>query len=451
MKQEPRQLGLDVSHGVSADGLPFSAETEPSAQASPKPIWSDLMAKVCEHQNLQDACKRVKRNKGSPGVDGMTVDELDTYLREHGPDLAAALLAGRYIPQPIRAVSIAKPDGGERILGIPTVVDRLVQQAVLQVLTPLLDPGFSENSYGFRPGRSAHDAVRRAQEYVQGGKQWVVDVDLAKFFDRVNHDILMGRLAKRIGDKALLRLIRRYLEAGMFARGLVTDRHAGTPQGGPLSPLLANLLLDEVDKELERRGHSFVRYADDLNVYVGSKRSGERVMAHLRAHYAKLKLAVNESKSAVAPAPERKFLGFTLEVTGGQVQLAVSKAALVTFQHRVRQMTRRCIGQSMTEVISKLSVYLRGWYGYFGITQEQYRMQNLDSWIRRRLRSLQLNQWRHGRVIYQRLRAIGINDRQSRGVAQYAGRWAWLTAHHANSVLPNRYFTKLGLYFLFKK
>ena len=450
MKQKPRQLGLFESESGEAVTPQDSVETRREEQTGPKPIDGDLMAKVCEHRNLQAACKRVMKNKGSAGVDGMTVDQLDTCLREHGPRLVAALLTGRYQPQPIRAVSIPKPDGSERMLGIPTVVDRLIQQAILQVLTPLLDPDFSQYSYGFRPGRSAHDAVRQAQTYVQRGKVWVVDVDLAKFFDRVNHDILMGRLAKRLCDKVLLRLIRRYLEAGMFAHGVVTDRFEGTPQGGPLSPLLANVLLDEVDKELERRGHSFARYADDLNVYVGSKRAGERVMQALVGMYAKLRLEINESKSAVAPVSERKFLGFTISVEAGQARLAVSPQSLARFKTKVRQMTSRRIGQSLTEVISKLSVYLRGWGGYYGITEEHYRLKNLDSWIRKRLRTLKLAQWRHARAIYRELRALGIDDRRSRGMAEHAGRWARLAQFQANSAFPNRYFAKLGLYFLKK-
>lgn len=450
MKQKPNQPGLFASRRGEAANAQGSVEAQPEEQNGPKPIEGDLMAKVCERRNLYVACKRVKSNKGKAGIDGMTVDQLDAYLREHGPRLEAALLSGGYQPQPIKSVSIPKPDGSERMLGIPTVVDRYVQQAILQVLTPLLDPDFSPHSYGFRPGRSGHDAVRQAQTYVQSGKAWVVDVDLAKFFDRVNHDILMGRLAKRFCDKVLLRLIRRYLEAGMFAHGVVTERHEGTPQGGPLSPLLANVLLDEVDLELEQRGHSFVRYADDLNVYVGSKQAGERVMQALRGMYAKLRLQVNESKSAVAPVSERKFLGFTIAVESGQARLAVSPQSLARFKTKVRHMTRRKIGQSLRTVISKLSVYLRGWGSYYGITEERFRLGDLDGWIRRRLRALRLSQWRHAAVIYRELRALGVDDRRSREVAKYAGRWAKMAANQANSVLPNRYFAKLGLYFLKK-
>ncbi|WP_298102787.1 group II intron reverse transcriptase/maturase, partial [Bradyrhizobium sp.] len=269
------------------------------------------MEKACERQNLQAALKRVRQNAGNPGIDGMTVEELPDHLRVHWPRLREELLAGGYQPQPVRRVVIPKPGGGERELGIPTVLDRFIQQALLQVLQPLFDPTFSDASYGFRPGRSAHDAVRRAQAYVQEGRGFVVDIDLEKFFDRVNHDILMGRLAKRIADGRVLRLIRRYLNAGMLADGVVIERHEGTPQGGPLSPLLANVLLDEVDKELERRGHAFVRYADDLNVYVRTQRSGERVMTSLRKLFGKLKLRVNETKSKVRRATASKFLGFS--------------------------------------------------------------------------------------------------------------------------------------------
>ena len=306
------------------------------------------MELVCERQNLFAALKRVRDNGGSPGSDGMTTDELPGFLRVHWPRLREDLLAGRYQPQPVRRVLIPKPGGGERALGIPTVLDRFIQQALLQVLQPRFDPTFSDASYGFRPGRRAHDAIRRAQAYVQEGRRFVVDVDLEKFFDRVNHDVLMGRLAKRIADRRVLGLIRRYLDAGVLrlssrADGVVIERHEGTPQGGPLSPLLANVLLDEVDRELERRGHAFVRYADDLNVYVRSRRAGERVMASLRRLYAGLKLHVNEAKSRVARATERKFLGFSFWVAPGRVvKRRVAPEALKRMKETVRAITRRC-------------------------------------------------------------------------------------------------------------
>ena len=343
-------------------------------------------------------------------------------------------------------MTIPKPDGGERVLGIPTVVDRFVQQAILQVLQPIFDPTFSPFSFGFRPGRSAHDAIACAKQFVQDGRTWVADLDLSKFFDRVNHDILMGRLARRIDDKTLLRLIRRYLEAGMMADGVVMAREQGTPQGGPLSPLLANVLLDEVDKELEQRGHTFVRYADDLNVYVGSKRAGELVMQALRGKYAKLKLQVNEEKSAVAPVGYRKFLGFTLRVHKGQARTMIADKSVAKFKAQVRLLTHRNSGRSMGYITQRLSVYLRGWHGYFGHVDWQNTLVDLEKWTRSRLRLVQLKLWKHGRGIFAGLRRHGVDERRAREAAAYAGRWWWLASHHAKSSLPNKYFDELGLY-----
>ena len=423
-----------------------SAETEPLKGASVNPGIIGLMERVCDHANLEAARRKVVENKGSGGVDGMPVEGLSAYLREHGTQLREQLLTGRYRPQPIKQVMIPKSDGGERMLGIPTVVDRYVQQAMLQVLQPLFDPTFSPYSFGFRPGCSAHDAIVCAQQFVQGGRTWVVDLDLSKFFDRVDHDILMGRLAKRIADKEILRLIRRYLQAGMLADGLVTAREQGTPQGGPLSPLLANVLLDEVDKELEKRGHSFVRYADDLNVYVGSKRAGERVMLALRGIYAKLKLQVNEDKSAVAPVAERKFLGFTISVSGEQAVVAVAMKSIEKFKTRVRQLTQGSRGRSIRAVATELSEYVRGWHGYFGHADPCYLFGNLDSWIRRRMRCYQLQLWKHGWGIYKGLCKLKVSEKLARNVAAYAGRWWWLSANHTNSALPNKYFDQLGVY-----
>jgi len=326
------------------------------------------------------------------------------------------------------------------------VVDRFVQQAILQVLQPIFDPTFSPYSFGFRPGRSAHDAIASAKQFVQDGRTWVVDLDLAKFFDRVNHDILMGRLAKRIDDKPLLRLIRRYLEAGIMANGVVMAREEGTPQGGPLSPLLANVLLDEVDKELEQRGHTFVRYADDLNVYVGSKRAGERVMQALRGKYAKLKLQVNEEKSTVAPVGERKFLGFTLCMYGGEAGAMLASASVQRYRERVRGLTRRTVGRSIKAVIANLNVYLRGWYGYFGHSDSHKSLNELQQWTRHRLRQVQLKLWKHGPGTYRGLRRLGVDERRAKEVAAYAGRWWWLSGHHANGALTIKYFDELGLY-----
>lgn len=451
MKQKSGQLELAESGSGEAAVVASSVEVEPTNPASESPGTTDLMALVCERENLRSAVRKVVKNKGSAGIDGMTVDDLTPYLREHGAQLREQLLAGNYKPQPIKQVMIPKPDGGERMLGIPTVVDRFVQQALLQVLQPLFDPTFSPYSFGFRPGRSAHGAIACAKQFVQSGHTWVVDLDLSKFFDRVNHDVLMGRLAKRIADKEVLRLIRRYLQAGILANGLVTPRDEGTPQGGPLSPLLANVLLDEVDKQLEQRGHTFVRYADDLNVYVGSKRAGDRVMEALRGMYAKLKLKVNDEKSAVAPVSERKFLGFTLCVPGEQAIATVASKSIEKFKTKVRLLTSRVNGQSMVAVTGNLSVYIRGWYGYFGKADPCFLFANLDSWIRRRLRCYQLKLWKHGWGIYRGLRTLKVSDKLARNVAAYAGRWWWLSAHHTNSALPNKYFDQLGLFCMAKQ
>lgn len=356
-----------------------------------------LMERVAAHANLQAALKRVKQNKGSAGMDGMPVDALDTWFADHGEELREQLLTGVFRPSPVRRVSIPKNGGGMRELGIPTVVDRVVQQAVLQVLQPLFDPTFSTRSYGFRPGRSAHQAVREAQRLVQEGRRIVVDVDLSKFFDRVNHDILMGRLALRLEDKRLLRLIRRFLEAGVMLNGVVMERYEGTPQGGPLSPLLANFLLDEVDKELERCGLAFVRYADDCNVYVRSERAGERVMAHLRRLFGRLRLQLNEEKSAVARATSRKFLGFSLWIsTGKVVRRRVADKAMMTMKNRVRQLTRRTRGRSLDDVIERLGEYLQGWKGYFRLAETPKVFAKVDSWVRHRLRAIAWKQTHRG-------------------------------------------------------
>jgi group II intron reverse transcriptase/maturase len=404
------------------------------------------MEKVCERQNLLAALKRVRQNAGSPGIDGMTVEELSGYLRVHWPRLREELLAGRYQPQPVRRVAIPKAGGGERELGIPTVLDRFIQQALLQVLQPLFDPTFSGASYGFRPGRSAHDAVLRAQAYVQEGRSFVVDIDLEKFFDRVNHDLLMGRLVKRIADRRVLRLIRRYLNAGVLANGVVIEREEGTPQGGPLSPLLANVLLDEVDKELERRGHAFVRYADDLNVYVRTQRSGERVMQSLRKLFGKLKLRVNETKSKVTRATASKFLGFSFWVAQGRiVRRRVAPQAIERMKERVRRLTRRSAGRSLVQMCKPLRVYLVGWKAYFRIAETPGVFADLDGWLRHRLRAVQLKHWKRGRVIYRELVARGMSPPTARRVAANGRRWWHNSAMALHIALPNRFFDKLGV------
>ena len=358
-------------------------------------------------ENLRQAFKRVRANKGAAGVDGLDIDQTARQLVATWPTIREQLLRGTYRPSPVRRVTIPKPDGGERELGIPTVTDRLIQQALLQVLQPILDPTFSEYSYGFRPGRRAHDAVLAAQSYVQSGRRVVVDVDLEKFFDRVNHDILIDRLRKRIDDAGVIRLIRAYLNSGIMSDGVVQERHQGTPQGGPLSPLLANVMLDEVDKVLEKQGHCFARYADDCNVYVRSRRAGERVMALLRRCYAKLRLKVNEAKSAVAGVTGRKFLGYSFWFAKDGVKRKVAVKPLATFKQRVRQLTRRSGGRGMAQVIERLRPYLLGWKAYFGLAQTPGIWRALDEWLRHRLRAIQLKHWKRGTTMYRELRNLG--------------------------------------------
>jgi RNA-directed DNA polymerase len=431
---------------VKPQGPRLRVEASPAERGDERLGTSDLMEKACERQNLLAALKRVRQNAGSPGIDGMTVEELPAHLRVHWRRLREDLLAGRYQPQPVKRVAIPKRGGGERELGIPTVLDRFIQQALLQVLQPLFDPTFSDASYGFRPGRRAHDAVLRAQAYMQEGRSFVVDIDLEKFFDQVNHDMLMGRLAKRITDRRLLRLIRRYLNAGVLANGVVIERHEGTPQGGPLSPLLANVLLDEVDKELERRGHAFVRYADDLNVYVRSERAGERVMASLRALFGKLKLRVNETKSKVRRATNAKFLGFSFWIAAGRVvRRRVAPEAIERLKQRVRELTRRSAGRSLAQTCEPLGKHLTGWKAYFRLAETPSAFAEIDGWVRHRLRAVQLKHWKRGRVIYRELIAREMPPDAARRVAGNARRWWHNSAMALNMALPNSLFIKLGV------
>jgi group II intron reverse transcriptase/maturase len=406
------------------------------------------MEQVVERGNLQRALQRVKQNKGSPGPDGMRVDQLPDYLRTHWRSLRAQLLAGTYQPNPVRRHAIPKPGGGERLLGIPTVLDRFIQQAILQVLQPQFDPTFSEYSYGFRPGRRAHDAILAAQRYVQSGRHWVVDIDLEKFFDRVNHDVLMGRLAKRIADKRMLVLIRRYLEAGVMANGVAIERHEGTPQGGPLSPLLANVLLDEVDKALEKRGHTFCRYADDCNVYVRSQRAGERVMRALTKHYANLKLRINETKSAVAQVWGRPFLGYAFwkPKRRNEIKRAVSYKAIAAMKSRIRALTRRNGGRSMDTTIEEAKAYLTGWREYFRLAETPRVFRDLDEWIRHRLRAVQLKQWKRGSTVYRELRARKVSEFAALSVASASQSWWRMAGSSAlNVAIPISYFDARGL------
>jgi group II intron reverse transcriptase/maturase len=406
----------------------------------------ELLGQALARENMAAAWKRVKANKGSAGVDGRTVQETGEYLKQAWPDIRARLMDGSYRPEAVRSVSIPKPGGGVRELGIPTVVDRLIQQALLQVLQPRIDPTFSAHSHGFRPGRSAHGAVLEAQRYVQAGYRVVVDVDLEKFFDRVNHDILMDRLAKRIADKRVLRLIRRYLQAGILRHGVSSERHEGTPQGGPLSPLLANVLLDEVDRELARRGHRFVRYADDCNVYVRSRRAGERVLQGLRDCYARLALKVNESKTAVAMVWGRKFLGYCFwAAPQGVVKLAVATQAMHKLRVRIRQLTRRVRGRSLEQIAEDLRGYVPGWKAYFRLAQTPRVMRELDEWLRHRLRAVQLKQWRRGTTMYRELRLLGANPVLAARIAANARRWWHNSRMGLNNVLPIAYFDRLGV------
>jgi group II intron reverse transcriptase/maturase len=441
-----RQLELPLDNRGEASTRERSEEAPTATQENERSGASGLMAKVCERPNLQAALKRVRKNKGSPGIDGMKVEELPAYLREHWPRLREQLLAGTYQPAQVLQQLIPKASGGMRKLGIPTVLDRFIQQAVLQVLQPMLDPDFSRHSHGFRPGHRAHDAVVEAQRYIQDGRKWVVDVDLEQFFDHVNHDVLMGRLAKRIDDRRVLGLIRRYLGAGIMANGVATERHEGTPQGGPLSPLLANVLLDEVDKELEKRGHAFVRYADDCNVYVRSRRAGERVMVLLRQLYAGLRLRINESKSAVDHATKRKILGYSFWNSPGRiVKRKVSAKALATMKEKVRLLTRRQCGRSIEEVCRRLAEYLRGWKAYFCLADTPRVFADLDHWIRHRLRAIHLKHWHHPTTIYRELRARGLPHSTAAQVAANTGRWWKNSGMLINMAFPIAYFDQLGL------
>ena len=453
MRQMPERSGrASVGGGEAAPDLASDeacgppCEHQGTGSARPKAGAGTLLEVALTRENLQRAWKRVKANKGVAGVDGLDIEQTARMLQTTWPQIRQALLAGRYRPQPVRRVMIPKPDGSQRELGIPTVVDRLIQQALLQVLQPVIDPTFSEHSYGFRPGRRAHDAVKAARAYVQSGKRVVVDVDLAKFFDRVNHDILMDRLGKRIADAGVLRLVRAYLNAGIMDGGVEVDRHMGTPQGGPLSPLLANVLLDEVDKALEARGYRFARYADDCNVYVGSRKAGERVMALLTKLYGGLRLQVNEAKSAVGSALGRKFLGYELwGAKGRDVKYAVSRKAQRDFKARIRQLTRRSGGRSLEQVIERLRGYVLGWKAYFGLAQTPKVWRELDEWMRHRLRAIQLYHWRRPATIYRAIRALGGSANVAQRVAGNSRCWWRNSDRLLKMVLTIAYFDRLGM------
>src|SRR6201984_2017452 len=448
-RRQKIQYSLSLEPGDQGESLVSGYEgTEPfvAKPTSESPASAEqLMEEVCERANLVRAWKRVRSNQGSPGVDGMTIDGAKDYLREHWPSIRSQLLDGTYQPQPVKRVEIHKPGGGVRKLGVPCVVDRLIQQALLQVLQKQWDPTFSEHSYGFRPGRSAHQAVAQAQRYIAAGYSVVVDLDLEKFFDRVNHDGLMARVAARLTDKRVLKLIRAFLQSGVMEDGLVSPVDEGTPQGGPLSPLLSNLVLDELDKELPRRGLRFCCYADDCNIYVRSRRAGERVMASVSRFLTnKLKLRVNEAKSAVARPEERKFLGFSIANDGSERRIAPK--ALAKFKARIRDMTHRTRGNSLPQVIEDLAPYLLGWRGYFAFCQTPRVLTHLEAWIRRRLRAYLWRQWQNGPNRFRELRQRGLSKFHA-AVADGSPTGFWRMAGHpaVQQALRNAYFHGLGL------
>lgn len=414
-----------ISHGESGEGgtgaSSLLVQQTHKVKDEPCVLAINLMEQVCCKANLNRAYKRVKANKGSPGIDGLRVEDLSAWIREHKEQLIQRLLDGSYKPQPVLRVVIPKPGGGERQLGIPTVVDRLIQQAMLQVIEPIFEPKFSNYSYGFRPKRSAHDALKQAKEYVADGYNYVVDMDLEKFFDRVNHDILMSRLARKIGDKKLLKVIRGYLTAGIMQDGVVMSRFEGTPQGGPLSPLLSNILLDELDKELERRGHKFCRYADDQNIYVRSERAGKRVFESIKRFLeTRLKLKVNEEKSAVAKVAERTFLGYCIQNDG---QLTVAKCSIARAKDKIRKLSWRNRGRSLEQVIKDLNRYLSGWLSYYRLADRRSLWRSLDAWVRRKLRCYKLKQLKGGKSLAKFLMAQGISERESRQVSSSGKGW----------------------------
>jgi RNA-directed DNA polymerase len=426
--------------GEGTESLAAKRRTENPA------MGEQWMEEVCERENCQQALARVKANRGSAGVDGMTVQQLPEHLKQYWPAIREQLLSGAYVPQPVKRVEIPKPDGGVRKLGIPTVLDRFIQQAVMQVLQRKWDRTFSDHSYGFRPGRSAHQAVEAAQQYIAAGYRWVVDLDLEKFFDRVNHDQLMAKIAERVSDKRLLKLIREFLRAGVMEHGLVGPVDEGTPQGGPLSPLLSNIVLDELDRELERRGLRFARYADDSNIYVRSRRAGERVMESItRFITSRLKLKVNQQKSAVARPWERKFLGFSF-TSADAPKRRIAPKAVDRFKGRIRELTQRTRGVSTERMAEELARYLRGWIGYFGKCETPSVLYRLEQWFRHRLRSAIWKQWKWGPVRFAELRKRGVGkDLAAQTAGSAHGPWRLANSPALSLALPNAYFDSLGI------
>jgi RNA-directed DNA polymerase len=449
-KRQNNQLSLAFAgeyRGEAPNGPGGGTESFAAKRGTESPaIGEQLMEEVCERENCKQALARVKANKGSAGMDGMTVRQLPEHLKQQWPVIREQLLSGTYRPEPVKRVEIPKPDGGIRKLGIPTVLDRFIQQAVMQVLQRRWDRTFSEHSYGFRPGRSGHQAVEQAQKYIAEGYRWVVDLDLEKFFDRVNHDRLMAKIAERVGDKRMLKLIRAFLTAGVLEEGLVNPVDEGTPQGGPLSPLLSNIVLDEFDRELERRGLRFARYADDSNIYVRSKRAGERVMESITRFIAtKLKLQVNQQKSAVARPWERKFLGFSF-TKGFQPKRRIAPKAVERFKERVRELTSRTSGVGTERMAEDLTRYLRGWLGYFGKCETPSVLERLERWFRRRLRSAIWKQWKRGSVRFTELRKRGVGkDLAAQTAGSAHGPWRLADSPGLHIALPNAFFDSLGI------
>ena len=407
---------------------------------------NDLMEEALSKQNMLKALRRVEKNKGAPGIDNLIVENLKPYLCQNWLSIKEQLLKGDYKPQPVLRVEIDKPNGGKRLLGIPTVIDRLIQEALLEILTEIFDPGFSPFSFGFRPNRKAHDAIRKAKQYIEEGYQWVVDLDIEKFFDRINHDLLMARVARKVKDKRILRLIRCYLQSGVMVNGVKVQTEEGTPQGGPLSPLLANILLDDLDKELKRRGHRFVRYADDSNIYLKSKRAGRRVMESITAFLkVKLRLKVNLQKSAVDISDNRKFLGFNLYHSHEGVRIRIAPQAIKRFKIKIRQITSRSNGQNIIKRILRLNLYLRGWIQYFSLSDTPYNLQRLEGWIRRRLRMCLWKQWKRIRTKYRNLIKLGLPNWAALSLVNTRKAYWHIAGDSLNSALPNAYWANLGL------
>jgi len=447
--EQGRQPSLDKgateqTKGVKLLGAEQSAEPTPARdeRKSDTGLWEEIWTK----ENLTQAMKRVERNGGAAGIDGMTAKELRPYLKEHWLEIRETLERGSYKPAAVKRVEIPKPDGGARQLGIPTVIDRLLQQAIAQELTPIFERKFSPYSYGFRSGRSAHEAILKAQEYVQAGNEWVVDIDLEKFFDRVNHDMLMARVAREVKDKRVLKLIRGYLNSGVMVNGVVMDTEEGTPQGGPLSPLLSNIMLDDLDRELEKRGHKFVRYADDCNIYVKTERAGGRVMESVRKFLEeKLKLKVNQKKSKVEKAYRVKFLGFSFYKRKGEVQVRVAGRSLERFREKLRKLTKRTRSGKIEDIIQEINIYIIGWIGYYRLAKTPSVYEGLDGWIRRRLRQMIWKRWKRGTTRYKELVKLGVPKWYAQEGAGGTSPWRMAASPVINQALSNGYFRNLGL------